>query len=77
MAGWVWGAGCPVMTEIALLPKSVTMYLAGPPKKSTLYSMNPKASNCLTSQTVIQLELSAISSSSSELLRPSLLLAIP
>lgn len=57
----------------ALLPASVSWYLAGFPKRSTLNSMNPRAVSCLITQRVVHSELSLIMSSSSASLIPSLL----
>ena len=57
----------------ALLPASVSWYLAGFPKKSTLNSMNPRDVNCLIIQRVVHSEVSLIASSSSASLIPSLL----
>ena len=70
------GAGAPVIVEIAFLPRSVVWYLAGPPKRSTLYSMKPRDVSWRTDHTVIHSELSPMASSSSALLSPSLLLVM-
>jgi len=62
-----------VIVERLARPASVSWYLAGFPKKSTLNSMNPRAVSCLITQRVVHSELSLIASSSSALLSPSLL----
>jgi len=71
--GGFWGIGFPVMTGSACCPCPVNWYLAGFPKKSTLYSIKPSDVSCLTTQRVVHSEVSFIASLISESLMPSLL----
>ena len=70
------GSGCPVIVERAARPWSVIWYLAGFPKKSTLYSTKPNDVNCLITHRVVHSEPSLRASASSESAIPSLLFAM-
>jgi hypothetical protein len=68
-------SGLPVIAESAVRPRSVSSYLLGLPKKSTLNSMKPRDVSCLITQSVVHSELLLMASSNSALLSPSLLFA--
>ena len=68
--------GCPVIIDRADRPCSVSWYLAGFPKKSTLNSTKPREVSCLITQRVGHSDPSLKTSAISELAIPSVLFAM-